>query len=448
LALYKDTTIMTPRRHRLGNFAILLAATATTACGGSAFDGDDTDSTEAALCAHGEQKLFTPKPNQDAVKQIAKLKSKGERAAAARISAMIDQPQALWLTAGSPREVERQARQIVREAAGKKALPVLVAYNIPFRDCAQFSAGGATTKAEYLAWIDGLAKGIGQSDAVVVLEPDGLGIIPFYNPFADRDDWLTDPGQLEWCQPAEADPATAASERFEMLNYAVDALKARPNTRVYLDGTHTGWLGAGDSADRLLLAGVTRADGFFLNASNYQADDRLEKYGAWVSKCVWFADTTSGSWGGGHSEWCGSQYYPATSSDFSTWGLTDQWYVDNVESQELYPGADGTPHFVVDTSRNGVGPWQPTPVQIALGDVQDWCNPPDRGVGLRPTLNTENPLLDARLWIKIPGESDGQCNRWEPLGSPDPVRGMVDPAAGLWFPEMALELSENAAPPL
>jgi endoglucanase len=235
-----------------------------------------------------------------------------------------------------------------------------------------------------------------------------------------------------------------------MLNYAVDALKSKPNTRVYLDGTHTGWLGAGDAADRLLQAGVTRADGFFLNASNYQVDERLEKYGAWVSKCVWFADPTSGSWGGGHAEWCASQYYPATPTDFSTWGLTDQWYADNVEVQTWvpYPGDEGIPHFVIDTSRNGVGPWQATPEQLALGDVQDWCNPPDRGLGQRPTLNTGNPLLDGRLWIKIPGESDGSCNRWEPLGSPDPVRGMVDPAAGLWFPEMALELTANAQPPL
>jgi endoglucanase len=258
------------------------------------------------------------------------------------------------------------------------------------------------------------------------------------------------PDTLEDCQPEEADPATAASDRFEMMNYAVDALKANPNTRVYLDGTHSGWLGAGDAADRLLLAGVTRSDGFFLNVSNYQEDQRLEKYGAWIAKCVWFADPNGKSWGKGHSEWCGSQYSPATVSDFSTWGLTDDWYANNVESQFWvpYPGDEGLSRFVVDTSRNGVGPWQPTPEQLATEQAQDWCNPPARGLGARPTQNTGNALIDARLWIKIPGESDGQCNRWEPLGSPDPVRGVVDPAAGLWFPEMALELSANAAPPL
>ena len=56
-------------------------------------------------------------------------------------------------------------------------------------------------------------------------------------------------------------------------------------------------------------------------------------------------------------------------------------------------------------------------------------------------------MLDAYLWVKIPGESDGSCTRGT-VGPGDPVRGMVDPAAGAWFPEAALELAHNANPPL
>ena len=85
-----------------------------------------------------------------------------------------------------------------------------------------------------------------------MLEPDGLGIIPWYTNIE---------GTLEWCRPAEADPATAATERFAMLNYAVDRLTALPNTSVYLDGTHSGWLNVGDITDRLLRAGVERRTG-------------------------------------------------------------------------------------------------------------------------------------------------------------------------------------------
>jgi endoglucanase len=397
-------------------------------------------------------RFFVPKPNHGAIKQIAQLVKSHDFADAKLIAKMITTPQAVWFTGGTPKSVQQDVKNTVKLAAALRSIPVLVAYNIPFRDCAQFSAGGATTVDEYKAWIDGFAAGIGNAQAVVILEPDGLGIIPWYNPFADRDTWVTNPN-YEWCQPAEADPATAAADRFAMLNYAVDALKAKPNVSVYLDGTHSGWLGAGDAADRLYQAGVLRADGFFLNVSNYRFTEHLVKYGTWISKCIWFGDPGSGSWGAGHFEWCASQYSspngPVDPNDFSTWIYTDQWYTDNVESQTWvpYPGDAGLKHFVVDTSRNGQGPWTP---MVSYPDAQDWCNPPGRGVGLRPTMDTGNTLIDAYLWIKIPGESDGECTRGLGPGGTtvDPEWGIIDPAAGQWFPQMALQLAQNANPPL
>ena len=388
--------------------------------------------------------FYVPKPNPGAIEQISNLISSHHTADANLIRRMIKQPQAVWFTKGTPESVEQDVSNTIERAIGQGAVPVLVAYNIPFRDCAQFSAGGATSVAEYKAWIDGFAAGIGDAKAVVILEPDSLGIIPWYNPFADRDTWVTNPN-YEWCQPAEANPATAASDRFAMLSYAVDKLKANPGTSVYLDGTHSAWLGAGDAADRLIQAGVADADGFFVNVSNYRLNSHLEKYSTWISKCIAFASNPA-SWGNGHSEWCASQYFPANPNDFSTWGLTDQWYTDNVESQTWWYSESVLKHFVIDTSRNGRGPWTPS---TSYPDAQDWCNPPDRGVGVRPTANTGVALLDAYLWVKIPGESDGQCTRGlGPTGTVDPEWGIVDPAAGAWFPEMALDLVHNANPPL
>ena len=392
--------------------------------------------------------FYVPKVNKGATEQIADLTSSGNKADANLIKQMIQTPQAIWFTQGTSKTVMQDVRNTVSRAADKGTVPVLVAYNIPFRDCAQFSAGGATTVEEYKDWIDGFAAGIGNKKAVVILEPDGLGIIPWYNPFADRDTWVANPN-YEWCQPAEADSSTAASERFAMLNYAVDKLKANPNTSVYLDGTHSGWLGAGDSADRLIQAGVNKADGFFINVSNYVVDERLEKYGTWVAKCIAFGSNPS-SWGNGHTEWCASQYFspegPVDPNNFSTWVYTDQWYTNNVESQTWWYSESVLKHFVIDTSRNGQGPWTPP----AYPDPQDWCNPPDRGLGKLPTANTGVALLDAYLWIKIPGESDGECTRGlGPAGETvDPEWGIVDPAAGSWFPEMALDLVNNANPPL
>ena len=392
-----------------------------------------------------DTQFYVPKPNPGAKEQIADLTSGGERDDANLIRTMIETPQAVWFTQGTPKSVLQDVRNTVQRAADKGTVPILVAYNIPFRDCAQFSAGGATSVAEYKAWIHGFAAGIGNVEAVVILEPDGLGIIPWYNPFADRDTWVTNPN-YEWCQPAEANQATAAEDRFAMLHYAVNKLKENPGTSVYLDGTHSAWLGAGDAADRLIQAGVADADGFFLNVSNYRLNSHLEKYGTWTSKCIAFASNPA-SWGVGHSEWCASQYFPANPNDFSTWGLTDQWYTNNVESQTWWYSESLLKHFVVDTSRNGQGPWTPT---TNYTDAQDWCNPPGRGLGLQTTANTGHPLIDAYLWVKIPGESDGECTRGLGPGGAtvDPEWGQIDPPPGQWFPEMALELAQNADPPL
>ncbi len=390
-----------------------------------------------------DTEFYVPPPNQAARRQMAQLFAQGERGDARLIQQMIRTPAAVWFTKGTPAKVRQAVSLTVRRAAHKGTVPVLVAYNIPFRDCAQFSAGGAKTAEQYMKWIDGFAAGIGNNEAIVILEPDGLGIIPWYKQFRGLP---AEAGSYEWCQPAEADEATAADERFAMLNYAVDALKAKPNVRVYLDGTHSAWLGSGDAAHRLAQAGVDRADGFFLNASNYRLTEHLEKYGTWVAKCLWFA-TSPDSWGNGHFDWCASQYYPANPNDFSTWGLTDQWYVDNVESQGAYPGLAGLQTFVIDTSRNGQGPWTPP---AGYPDPQDWCNPPGRGLGLLPSADTGHELIDAYLWIKIPGESDGECTRGLGPGGTtvDPEWGVIDPAAGAWFPQMALDLAHNANPPL
>jgi endoglucanase len=169
---------------------------------------------------------------------------------------------------------------------------------------------------------------------------------------------------------------------------------------------------------------------------------------------------------------CASQYYPATQSDFSTWDLTTQWYAQNMGN------AVATTRFVVDTSRNGDGPDnmqkyasapydQPASVISTLA-AGNWCNPPGSGLGLRPTAKTGVPLLDAYLWVKTPGQSDGQCDSaggvrawnytdysqpgWPTTASAqslfDPLWGTDDPAAGDWFGQQALQLAQLASPPL
>lgn len=400
---------MTHRRKR-NRFAALAGMCAGIALAAVAVAAGGTTMKAAAG-------FYVPKPDHGALQQIATLTTNGDKADAALIKAMIDTPQAVWFTGGTPNDVEQDVRATVKRAGAKGEVPVLVAYDVPGRDCSQYSAGGAPTGDAYKAWIDGFAAGLGTSEAVVILEPDGLALLP------------TDCGQ----------PDTYG--RVALIADAAHALASDPNAAVYLDAGHSAWHSVGDMAARLVAAGVQDAAGFFLNVSNYQPTNHETKFGTWISQCIAFANNPEeGGWRLGHYDWCASQYYPANPGDFSTWHLSDEWYAANLGH------AVPTTHFVIDTSRNGQGAWTP-PAAHPAGDAQDWCNPPDRGLGERPTATTRVPLLDAYLWVKIPGQSDGQCFRWT-SGPLDPVRGMEDPPAGQWFPQMALELAQNAVPPL
>jgi len=403
-------------------------------------------------------KFFVPPGSSGAVKQVKQLIKARKYVDAARITAMEVTPRAVWFTSGTPADVKSSVKATMAEAAIAHRVPVLVPYNLPFRDCAQYSAGGATDSDAYKAWIDGFAKGIGSGKAVVILEPDSLGIIP-YN--------TTIFGAEDWCKPTVTDdagnavpaPGATSDERYALLQYAVQSILAKaPSASVYLDGTHSAWLGVSEAAYRLYKAGfkdgVQQVQGFYLNVSNYETTSDNTQFGTWVSMCLaagtpgvgpdWMRDATTGA---PHFDWCPGQYDPAT--NYTKVNYTPEFAAGVTAGIEgLMGGASAQVKFVVDTSRNGVGPWAPAS-DASYPDAQVWCNPPDRGLGVRPTASTGNGLASAYLWVKTPGESDGSCNRGIAGSTTDPEwGGIVDPAAGTWFPEQALELSKLASPPL
>ncbi|MFL5307668.1 MAG: glycoside hydrolase family 6 protein [Polyangia bacterium] len=399
----------------------------------------DTDARTLAP----DTEFFLRKPDDGAMSQFRGLIKSREFVDAVRLGAMESTPQAVWFTDGSPKEVEAAVRKTMREAERQRRVPVLVAYDVPFRDCAQYSAGGAADTTAYEAWIDGFARGIGKSKAVVILEPDGLGIIP-YN--------TTIYGAADWCKPVVTDaqgnvtpaPGATPAERYAQINYAVDAIEGNASRAlVYLDGTHSAWLGVGEAAYRLYTAGVQRAQGFFVNVSNYETTSDNTQFGTWVSDCI-TAATAGASWAAGHFDWCPSQY--DASNNYALNYSPGYAATVTASLQNMLGGATPTTGFVIDTSRNGQGPWTPT---ASYPDAQVWCNPPGRGLGLRPTASTGTPLLTAYLWIKTPGESDGSCNRGVTGVTTDPEwGGIVDPAAGAWFPDQALQLASLASPAL
>ncbi|MEU2543331.1 glycoside hydrolase family 6 protein [Streptomyces iakyrus] len=149
---------------------------------------------------------------------------------------------------------------------------------------------------------------------------------------------------------AECLSAGERADRFASLARAGRVLKAaNPRARVYFDAGHSGWNAPGKQAAWLRQAGAASpesSDGIFSNVSNFHTTADEVAYDRRVLDAL-----------GG----------PA--------GL----------------GA------VIDTSRNGNG---------APADGE-WCDPAGRRLGRAPTLSTGEARIDAYLWVKLPGESDG-----------------------------------------
>lgn len=169
-------------------------------------------------------------------------------------------------------------------------------------------------------------------------------------------------------------------DRASTLRGAIaDLVAARHH--VYLDAGNPNWVSAPVMAERLIRAGVADAEGVSLNISNRYPTDQVARFGE--------------------------------------------------ELSGLLGGRD----YVVDTSRNGFdGPTEPSA-------AADWCNRPDQALGVQ-TLGTEIPAqwshMAAGLWIKPPGESDG-----DQADFPDENCHGETVRSGLFSPRQARQLIVN-----
>jgi endoglucanase len=243
-----------------------------------------------------------------------------------------------WLTQDR-QHVQTEVTALTVDARKHRSAAVIVAYDIPGRNCTEGVTASATL---YLRWIGEIAAGIGPRRTIVILEPDAI-------PFA-----------VAGC------PIDVA-----LLGSAVKELVRAVGARVYIDAGNPSWI----TPVALLVAPLREADirqaaGFSLNVANFQTDSANIAYGQDLSRLL------------------------------------------------------GDAHFVIDTGRNGNGP------DTDPGDGDAVCNPPGRALGVSPTTSTGVPDVDAYLWVKTPGSSDGSCRPGAPAG-------------GMWWEEYALELASN-----
>ncbi|MFI6926741.1 glycoside hydrolase family 6 protein [Nonomuraea spiralis] len=326
---------------------------------------------------------FYSEKEKAAARQAA-VWQKDRPADAALMDRLAAVPHAIRLNQLEVRATVEATMTAAREAGG---VPVFLINRMPGGgDCLPAGAGDL---AAYKEWVNGVARQIGDHEAVVILEPSSLVNLP-----GTKDCKL----------------AGTAEQRYRDLRDTVRSLKTgQARTAVYLDGGQDLYPGTEIMAERLIGAGIDQADGFFVNTASHQSTTKAVEYGKSLSACIAVMRRTGGT------------------------GCP----------KDADPGA-GLPHFVVDTARNGKGPWSPTKT---YADPQTWCNPPGRGVGERPTTDTGEELADAYLWITRAGSSSGRCRRGT-NGDKDPERGVVAPANGEWWPELALERAKNAEPPL
>ncbi|MEU3945757.1 glycoside hydrolase family 6 protein [Streptomyces sp. NPDC029526] len=331
---------------RRASAAVLGAALLITGCSSDGDGkGDDPESAGTGIAQQPkEADPYWVNPNGTAAREVAALTEAGKKDEAAQVRKIAEQPVAEWI---SPENPEEQTRGFTEAAAEADRTALLVLYNIPHRDCGQYSQGGAADGDAYRDFVDGVAKGIGDRPATVILEPDAVLHL------------------VDGCTPQQFH-----EERYDLLKGAVAKLKGLKDTKVYIDAGNAGWGNPDQIFDPLKRAGIDQADGFSVNVSNFYSTEDSIAYGKQLSAKV------------------------------------------------------GDKPFVIDTSRNGNGPYTEGAAD------ERWCNPPGRALGETPTVKTDDPLVDAYLWIKRPGESDGECKG--------------GPKAGEWWEDYALGLARSA----
>lgn len=335
------------------------------------------------------------------------------------------------------------AQQAVSDTPWKPVVLTVVLYDLPNRDCSAAASNGELRLEEggleryKRDYVDRIVSELSADSAyrklriVAIVEPDALPNL------------VTN---------LETHPAcrVAAPGYREGVAYAVSRLAALDHVYSYLDIAHSGWLGWDNAAraatiykEVLDAAGGPRSvRGFATNVANYSSlHEPFDPY----------SDV---------------ERHKGVIEGFYGWNrvLDEHRFVDVLRSHFPLHG------FIVDTSRNG---WRDRPglPRDRRTHKGNWCNVDGAGIGERPRA-APRPGIDAYLWVKPPGASDGTSDRsqrvanaegkrFDEMCGVDPVvrthsKGEAIPTdaldgaphAGDWFPSQFEMLVRNATPPL
>ncbi|MFL6120714.1 glycoside hydrolase family 6 protein [Actinophytocola sp.] len=386
-------------------------------------------------------------------------------------SRIADQPTGVWLDriaaidgVNGGMGLRDHLDAAVEQSGGRPFVIQLVIYDLPGRDCAALASNGELGpddlpryKSDY---IDPIAASLADPAyanlrIVTVVEIDSLPNL------------VTNTSGRPTATP-ECDTMKANGNYVKGVGYALAKLGAIDNVYNYVDAGHHGWLGWDDNfgatADQLAEAAraegssLANVTGFIVNTANYSA----------LREPYFTVDDMGGN---------------VRQSKWVDWNR----YVDELSFAQAFrarlvqSGFSSGVGMLIDTSRNGWGgaarPTGPGP-QTSVDDyvnggrvdrrvhVGNWCNQAGAGLGERPKAAPE-PGIDAYVWMKPPGESDGasqdipndegkgfdrMCDptyQGNPRNGNNPSGALPDaPLSGHWFSAQFQQLMANAYPPL
>ncbi len=341
-----------------------------------------------------------------------------------------------------------------------------VVYDLPNRDCAALASNGELRISEggfeiyQTQYIDEIVSILSDPAyaalrIAAVIEVDSL------------------PNLITNLDEPDCQEASGAGGYVDGIRYALQQLGTLDNVYSYVDIAHSGWLGWSDNftAGAALIGdavsnlgnGINPIAGFVSNSANYTPVEEP------------FISDVNLQVGG----------LPLRSADFYEWNMyaDELSFVTDWRNAMVSRGLPSNIGMLIDTARNGWG-GSDRPTQASTSsDLNtyvnesridrrehrgNWCNQAG-GVGYRPQA-APHAGIDAYVWVKPQGESDGvsdpnfEIDPNDPNKQHDPMcdpnadnrydstygTGAMDnaPHAGRWFPEAFQVLVEKAYPAL
>ena len=416
--------------------------------------------------------------NPDYTAEVATSAAKASGTLKQRMLLVGRQPTGIWLDHigaiyGGPdgsgrRGLAAQLRGALSQASGTKPILVpVVIYDLPNRDCAALASNGELTvsnnglqyyEQDYINPIAQILTDYEHTNirVIAVIEPDSL------------------PNLVTNLSDANCAQANSSGAYADGVQYALNKLHAIPNVYNYIDIAHSAWLGwpsnmsatpaVYNTVVKATTAGYNSIDGFISDTANYTpvqepflTNPTLNVGGQPLDSVLFY------------------QYNPT---------FDELTYDTGMYNALVAAGFPSSKRFLIDTSRDGWGgPLRPTALNttpttaaayVAANKIDqrpfrgDWCNQNNAGIGARPTdqpFGASSPI-EAFVWIKPPGESDGDYPtsthshgdpHCDPNGTNTDGSGNTYPTgsipgydvpAGQWFPFEFQMLVKNAYPAL